>query len=178
MLKQMRCSSLALMIAGALTICPPDAMATQTEFTQKVNADSISAAVSIFPVLVSDYEIFVTFRSFQPSTHPAGCVSVYRDFRYTLRAADGRVIAADQQTLAHPPPERTIISLRTSDLNRPWNCARDGLQYSNGRAFLSKIYPRLAPGVYTLEMEFAPRWLGTRVPLPAARINIPTGVSP
>jgi len=167
----------AMLIVATLTVCSVSTAGSH-ELKQTVTAEHLSAAVWIFPVSTSDYEIYVTFRSSEPAIHPAGCISVYRDFQYTLIDANGRLVPIDQAILAHPPFEHPLISLSSSDIGRPYDCRRSGVQQSDARTFLSKLYPKLAPGNYTLRVMFAPRGLTSHVPLTSMAITISTKIAP
>lgn len=156
---------LALLLAATPT-------SSQQLYNQTVSANRVSATVTVTRFSSKDYEISVHYRTPEDESYPLACLSAYRDFQYVLRNSSEQLIPVDQRTLAHPPSELKSVTVRSVDNNHTENCASYKTHEWGGFAILSKLYPNLPNGNYTLQVRFAPRGIAQHADLGPIPIDV------
>lgn len=159
-----------MLFTVAVLVIPIGTNAQPQSTKQTVTVGALSATIEVIPVLPNEYEINAQFHSSAPSTYAAGCLSAYRDLQYTLYDNNGKVVPLDPEVLRNPPFEGKSISGQSAHmLDRPPSCSQNGTRDGGGYALLSKLYPHLPAGTYSLRVSFAPRGLAQQtafVPVP------------
>lgn len=142
----------AIMVALGLAVALQSgiALAQHDLKTAAASAGGISVKVEVLPIyhvkwqhLVAHVAAWSVRRSF---TVP--CLNPYRDFRYQLTDASGKAVA---------PADISHASWGGSHINTglfPNPCGF----FTRGTyaILLSRLFPNLQPGIYTLRVEFAP----------------------
>jgi len=164
--------TVAFLAAVASSQCPGYASDLLSE---TVTAGGVTATVTVAPSasVRNDFLIWVTFKTSKDSVYPVGCLSAYRDLRYTLRDGDGNLIPVDQETLQHPPFEGPSIVLPHPGVSQ--SCADrapNGVLLLHAR--FSALFPNLVPGTYTLRVSFTPRGTSQSADFAPVLINIQT----
>jgi len=112
---------------------------------------------------------------FQSSIYPVGCLSVYRDLRYELRASDGRLISVNQDTVQNQPYEgpQTLNHIISSSSRPAVGCAANAVNgVWRAHALFTALYPNLPQGSYTLHISFVPRGTGQHADFAPVHISI------
>jgi hypothetical protein len=136
---------------------------------QEATVGGIQVTVSVFQVTRNQYMIDAAFKS---NSYPVGCLSVYRDFHYTLVDSSNRVVPVNDETLAHPPWEGQVISPVVKGVT-PKSCEQRAVGgYWPARALFSDLYPNVQPGNYTLIITIAPHGVAQQVQLHPVHITI------
>jgi hypothetical protein len=156
---------LALLAAIGLPRCFGSA---ETLFHQELVIASISATVSV----INPGNGIRIEADFQSKTYPVGCLSPYRDLRYELRAADGRVIPVSKQALQHPPYDGPQTINHTIASSFTPHCEGTANGEWPTHALFDELYPNLSPGNYTLHISFAPHGTGQHADFAPVPISI------
>jgi hypothetical protein len=146
-----------LLFLVVTSVCQP-CLASELR-SQNVTAGSVTATLTIY----SNGNDFVIHYKFKSPTYPVGCLSDF-DFRYQLRAADGRVIQIDKHGLQGP--RRTVITHLGGD------CTQWGHGEWQTTSWLFDLYPNLASGWYSLYLTFAPHGTGQTVDFKPVRLHV------
>jgi hypothetical protein len=145
---------------------------------QKVVVNGITATVRMYD---RGSGIISIDGDFESSWYPVGCLSLYRDMRYELRASDKRIIPMNEQTWQHPPDDKdarmVLHVVRTSKMI-PYDCTKMLSSYETTLSAaalypgLPALYPHLPPDEYTLRMSFAPHGIVEQGDFAPVRISI------
>lgn len=163
----------ALVAAIAPTAAPPSPTVVPDLLHQTVSIGGTTAEVVVGPDSQRDgYRLDVLFRVPEGAPIGAGCISPNRDFRYELRDSHGTLVPVNQHALDTPPygESTDVWSVNASNQNSPCTDRSPGVV--KRITILAPLYPRLAPGTYTLLITFAPRGQSQEAAFAPVSINV------
>jgi hypothetical protein len=149
----------ALLIVLLVAAANSDVASANYSVTQNVRAIS-PTGVTVQGSYESSYRArraqYIRLGVSSPTRLNLGCMQGYLDFQFQLRSSQGAALLPHAATLQNPPIDSTSV-VEIAPRRDPGQPCQ---WYKFSRGFvvgISKLFPDLAPGDYTLSVTFAPR---------------------